>query len=143
MPTADEAVVRRFYEEMCNGRRNELASEIFAADHTMHDPQVPAGPGPAGMAEVVSVYQKGVDGHWAIQDLFSTADRVGVRWVGSGTHIAEVNGIPATGKAVRVDAISIHRMRDGKIAETWEVWDTLGFLQQLGVIPQPEQRPAV
>jgi predicted ester cyclase len=48
-----------------------------------------------------------------------------------------VNGIPPTGNAVRVDAISIHRMEDGKIAETWEVWDTLGFLQQLGVVPTP------
>jgi hypothetical protein len=26
-------------------------------------------------------------------------------------------------------------MQDRKIAETWEVWDTLGFLQQLGVVP--------
>jgi hypothetical protein len=24
---------------------------------------------------------------------------------------------------------------DGKIAETWEVWDTLGLLQQIGAIP--------
>jgi hypothetical protein len=30
----------------------------------------------------------------------------------------------------------VHRMVDGKIAETWEVWDTLGFLQQIGVVPQ-------
>jgi hypothetical protein len=28
----------------------------------------------------------------------------------------------------------IHRMQDGKIAETWEVWDTLSFLQQIGVV---------
>jgi predicted ester cyclase len=49
-----------------------------------------------------------------------------------------MNGIPPTGKSIRVEAISIHRMRDGKIAETWEVWDTLGFLQQLGVVPMRE-----
>lgn len=48
-----------------------------------------------------------------------------------------VNGIPPTGKSVRVEAISIFRMLDSKIAETWEVWDTLGFLQQLGVVPVP------
>src|SRR5437879_6543592 len=135
MAASDEAVVRRFYEQMCNERKNEIAPELFTAGHTMHDPQVPAGQGPAGMAEVVSVYQRGVDGHWGIEEIFSTADRVVVRWTGSGTHVAEVNGIPPTGKKIKVDAITIHRMKDGKIAETWEVWDTLGFLQQLGVVP--------
>ncbi|MDH6289297.1 hypothetical protein ACNJ7E_33390 [Rhodococcus sp. NM-2] len=29
----------------------------------------------------------------------------------------------------------IHRLADGKIAEAWQVWDTLGFLQQLGAVP--------
>jgi hypothetical protein len=53
--------------------------------------------------------------------------------------VGEVNGIPPTGKKISVDAISIHRMAGGKIAETWEVWDTLGFLQQLGVVPAPEE----
>jgi predicted ester cyclase len=46
-----------------------------------------------------------------------------------------LNGIAPTGRKIDVSAISIHRMEGGKIAETWEVWDTLGFLQQLGVIP--------
>jgi steroid delta-isomerase-like uncharacterized protein len=135
MSDSDEAVVRRYYEDMADGRRNELAPELFAADHVMHDPQVPASPGPDGMAAVISTYQDGVDGRWTIEDLFSAGDRVVVRWTGSGTHVGEVNGIPPTGKAISVDAISIHRMADGKIAETWEVWDTLGFLQQLGVVP--------
>jgi steroid delta-isomerase-like uncharacterized protein len=135
MSSSDEAVVRRFYEEMCNERKNELAPELFASDHTLHDPQVPAEDGPEGMAAVVSTYQNGVEGHWGIQELFSAGDRVVVRWVGSGKHTAEVNGIPPTGADVRVDAITIHRMEDGKIAETWEVWDTLSFLQQVGVVP--------
>jgi steroid delta-isomerase-like uncharacterized protein len=135
MSAADEAVVRRFYEQMNNERKNELAPELFTPDHVMHDPQVPAGKGPQGMTDVVSVYQQGVDGHWGIEEIFSTADRVVVRWTGSGTHVGEVNGVPPTGKKIAVDAISIHRMAGGKIAETWEVWDTLGFLQQIGVVP--------
>ena len=135
MSAENEATVRRFYEQMCNERKNELATELFTEDHLMHDPQVPAGTGPQGMVDVVSTYQKGVDGHWGIEDLFSAGDRVIVRWTGSGTHVGEVNGIPATGKKIAVDAITIHQLRGGKIAETWEVWDTLGFLQQLGVVP--------
>jgi steroid delta-isomerase-like uncharacterized protein len=135
MSAPDEAVVRRFYEQMCNERKNDLAPELFTADHEMHDPQVPTPTGPDGMAQTVSVYQQGVDGHWGIEEIFSAGDRVVVRWVGTGKHVAEVNGIPPTGNSIRVDAITIHRMRDGKIAETWEVWDTLTFLQQVGVVP--------
>ena len=135
MSASDEAVVRRFYEQMNNERKNELAPELFAADHRMHDPQVPAPDGPDGMVATVSVYQQGVDGHWGIDDIFSSGDKVVVRWTGTGTHVGEVNGIPPTGKKISVDAISIHRMAGGRIAETWEVWDTLGFLQQLGVVP--------
>lgn len=135
MSAENEAVVRRFYEQMNNERKNELADELFTADHVMHDPQVPAGVGPQGMADVVAVYQEGVDGHWGIEEIFSTDDRVVVRWTGSGTHVGTVNGIPPTGRKISVDAITIHRMADHKIAETWEVWDTLGFLQQLGVVP--------
>ena len=137
MSATDEAVVRRFYEQMNNERKNELAPELFTDDHVMHDPQVPAGKGPQGMADVVKVYQDGVEGHWQIEEIFSTNDRVIVRWTGSGTHVAEINGIPATGKSISVDAIAIHRMRDGKIAESWEVWDMLGMLRQLGVMPTP------
>jgi steroid delta-isomerase-like uncharacterized protein len=105
---------------MNNDRKLDLAPELFSSDHKMHDPQVPTADGPQGMADTVKVYQEGVEGHWQIEDIFSTDDKVVVRWTGFGTHVAEVNGIPATGKKIQVDAITIHRMADGKIAETWE-----------------------
>jgi steroid delta-isomerase-like uncharacterized protein len=135
MSGSEEAVVRRFYEQMNNERKNDLAHELFAADHRLHDPQSSAEDGPNGVAAEVAIYQDSVDGHWDIEEIFSAGDRVVVRWTGTGTHVGELNGIPPTGKAVRVDAISIHRIADGKIAETWQVWDTLGFLQQIGVVP--------
>jgi predicted SnoaL-like aldol condensation-catalyzing enzyme len=135
MGAAEEAVVRRFYEEMATGRKLELAEDLFTAEHVLHDPQVQSGPGPRGIADTIRIYQEGVEGRWDIEGIFSAGDRVVVRWIGSGTHVAEVNGIPPTGRKIRVDAISIHRMAENRIAETWQVWDTLGFLQQLGVVP--------
>jgi steroid delta-isomerase-like uncharacterized protein len=137
MSAENEAVVRRYYEEMCNDRKNEIASEIFAPDHVFDDPQVPTADGPDGVAAVVKAYQDGVNGHWQIEEIMSSGDNVIVRWVGSGTHVGEMNGIPPTGRSVRVDAITIHTVKNGLITWTREVWDTLGFLQQLGVVPTP------
>ena len=71
MATPDEAVVRRFYEEMCNGRDNALAAELFAHDHRFHDPQVDAVERPQGIVEAVSTYQRGLDGPtWQIEEMF-------------------------------------------------------------------------
>jgi predicted ester cyclase len=46
-------------------------------------------------------------------------------------------GVQATGNAVGVEAITVHRVADGKLAEEWTVWDALGLLQQVGAIPAP------
>jgi ketosteroid isomerase-like protein len=135
MGAAEEAVVRRFYEEMATGRKLELAEELFTADHVLHDPHLPVGPGPAGAVQAVRPYQEEAEGHWEIEEILSAGDRVVVRWTGSGRHTGELHGITATGRPIRVDALSIHRMADHRIAETWQVWDTLGLLQQLGVVP--------
>lgn len=48
MGASEEAVVRRFYEEMNNGRKNELAGELFTDDHVLcTTPKSPPDPGPA------------------------------------------------------------------------------------------------
>lgn len=137
MSDANEALVRRFFEEFCNERRGEVADEIIAGDFISHGPQAPPAEGPDGVRERVGVYQDSLDGHWDVQEVFSTGDRVLARWTGSGTHRAELMGVPPTGRQIAVDALSVFRIADGKIAEEWTVWDALGLLQQVGAVPVP------
>jgi predicted ester cyclase len=48
-------------------------------------------------------------------------------------------GRPATGKLVVITGINIESLVGGKIVEHWSAPDNLSMLQQLGVIPAPEQ----
>ena len=133
-------LARRFFEDFCTGHQRELAGTLMSADYVYHDPQISGVRGPEAMAEAIAVFQDGLEGHWGIEEIIPAEDdRVVVRWTGTGTHKTELMGIPPTGKSVHVSAVSILRIANGKIAEQWCVWDTLGMLQQLGVAPMPGQ----
>jgi predicted ester cyclase len=51
--------------------------------------------------------------------------------------VTDLMGIPATGKPIRVDAVSVFRVENGKIAQHICLWDTLTMLQQIGAVPEP------
>ena len=74
-----------------------------------------------------------------LEDMIAEGDKVAVRFTLRGTHGGDLMGIPPTGKPVAVTGIDINRIADGKIAERWANFDALGLMQQLGVIPTPEQ----
>jgi len=133
----NKAISRRFFEEVVNTQQLGVADEIFAADHTYHDPSSPMiGPGPEGMKQLISMYIAAYpDLHHALEDQIAEGDRVVTRWIGTGTHQGDLLGMAPTGKSAKVMGIWIHRLADGKIVESWNVWDTLTMLQQLGVIP--------
>lgn len=135
MSEENKAIVTRYFAEMCNGRKLDVADEIFAAGHTYHDPSSPGvGPGPVGMKEFLAIYHRGYpDAHWTIDAMYAVDDTVITRWTGRGTQTGELSGIAPTGKSAVVPGVWIHRIADGKIAESWNVWDTLGMLKQLGV----------
>ena len=137
----NKAIVRRFFDEVCNGRNQGVADQLFAATHRYHDPASPwVGPGPQGMKDLTSTYYTAFpDARWTMDEMIAAEDgTVITRFTGRGTHKAELRGLPATGRAVTVQGIWIHRIADGKIQESWDNWDALGMLQQLGVVPQLE-----
>jgi steroid delta-isomerase-like uncharacterized protein len=141
---ANLGLVRRFFDEVCNGRRLEVAAELFAADHQYHDPSIPGvAAGPAGIQQnpgpVVPYQQAFSDAHWHVEDILAEGDTVVTRWYGTGAQDGALPGIPAAGRQVLVPGFWLQRLANGKIVESWQVWDTLGMLQQLGVIPAPEE----
>lgn len=70
-----------------------------------------------------------------VEDAFGAEDKAAVRWRMEGAQTAELFGIPPTGKSVSVKGISVVRVAGNKIVEDWVAEDTLGLMQQLGVIP--------
>lgn len=59
------------------------------------------------------------------------------RVVFRGTQTGDLMGIPPTGRFVNVLAIIIDQFADGKIIESWRLFDQMGMMQQLGLTPTP------
>lgn len=70
MSTDGEVLVHRFFQELCNERRAEVADEIVAANYVSHGPQAPPAEGPEGVKERVAVYQDALDGNWDVVEMF-------------------------------------------------------------------------
>lgn len=79
------------------------------------------------------------DTKMTVEQQIAEGDKVVTRWKAQGTHKGELMGIPPTGKQVTVTGISIERIVGGMIVESWEEFDQMGMMQQLGVIPAPGQ----
>ena len=131
----NKALVRRFYEEIDRGNLVAM-DELVAEDYINHAP--PPFPGPAGregLKRAFKIFWEATPGYHQIEDMLAEGDKVVTRLTAYGTHAGEMAGIPPTGKKLTMTAIAIHRIADGKIVEHWAEKDTLGFLQQLGVLP--------
>ncbi len=77
------------------------------------------------------------DLHWTIEDIIVEKDKVVACWTLSGTHKGEYMGIPATNKKVSVDGMTIHHLSNGKIMDSYSIWDALGLMEQLGAVSTP------
>ena len=137
--SANKEIVRHLTEEVWTNRNLTVADEFIAAGYVGHDPSQPEPiRGPDGFKQFAAMYQAAFqDAAVMIDDQIAEGNLVVTRWTGRGTHSGELMGIAPTGKEVTVSGITISRLADGKIAEEWQLMDTLGMLVQLGAVPQP------
>lgn len=135
----NEALVRRFYAEVWNGGRLTNLADYVADEHAYHHPFPAAAPvGPAGVAAVVADLRAAFpDLTLTLDDVEAQGDRVVVRFTARGTHRGTFLGAEGTGRAIEMTGIAIHRIADGKIAETWANWDTFGLTEQVGLFVVP------
>ena len=135
----NKALVRRLMEEVFDRGNISLIDELFAPDFVEHEelpPGIPAGS--EGVKQLSTMFRSAFpDFKATIDDMIAEGDKVVVSGTWSGTHKGEFMGIPPTGKRVSIGVIDIIRMAGGKGVEHWGQMDSMGMMQQLGVVPAP------
>jgi len=137
-----KALVRRFFEESNKGKEAALAviDELFATNIAYHGGGGEEIRGIKDYKQSTSEsYNASPDLHFTIDDIVAEGDKVAVRLTFSGTNKGEIMGIPPTNKKLTIWGINIYRVVGGKFVEGWERADTLGLMQQLGVVPTPKK----
>jgi len=133
-PTAE--LSRRIFEDVWNRKNLTAIDDLMSVDYVHHDAGTIAASGIEGYRQFVSSYLNAFpDARFTIDDVFTDGQNEITRWTVSGTHEGELAGIPRTGRRFSVTGISIARLVNGKVAESWNNWDALGLMQQLGVVP--------
>ena len=135
----NKAIARRFQEEF-NARNWEGCLSLLAPDCAAYQP---GAPGPINNDQFMGVGQVFAsafpDLNVTIHDQVAEDDTVVTRMSFVGTHQNDFQGIPPTGKTMNLEAYILDRFIDGKIIEHRAMFDTMTMMQQLGVIPTPEQ----
>ena len=136
----NKVVAHRFFEDAYNTGNVALLEELLTPTYVDHKAPPGTPPGPAGIAQVIMMFRKAFpDLHFTIEDQVAEDDQVATRYTFRGTQQGELMGIAPTGKQVSIGGISIYRFTDGKMQQAWIEYDMLGLLQQLGVVPLPDQ----
>ena len=138
MSTEDnKRLVRRFYEAIDRGDI-DVMDELVAENYLDHNP--PPFPGLAkgreGLKQSFEIFWQATPGHHQIEDQIAEGDRVVTRLTSYGKHEGDLPGAPRTGNDLKMTSITIHRIEDGKLVEKWAEKDVIGFLKQIGVMPQ-------
>ncbi len=141
--SADEnrSIARRFVLEHNQADYVATFDALLAQTCVVHEylPGVPPSMDREAYEQFIADFRAAMpDIHNGIEDVIADGDSVVVRWTGNGTHTgAGLMGIPAQGHAVHANGVYIFRIRDGRIQETWDLWDTVNVLQQLRSLPAP------
>lgn len=138
----NKIIARRFLDDVFTKGHLDVADEIIAPNHVAKGPGAPPGlpPGPEGSKMLVKMYRNAFpDVKFTIDAQVAQGDTVVTRWTARGTHKGELTGISPTGKIATVTGTAVDRIVNGKIVESWSIFDQLGMLQQLGVMSAPGQ----
>ncbi len=135
----NKEIVERFVREVVNEGDYEVVDELFAPEYVRHDPTLPEEKrGPEGFTETVELWRTGFpDVEMTIDEIVAEDDLVAFRATETGTHEGEFMGVEPTGRRVELTGNVMHRLKDGKLVETWACFDMLGLFDQLGAIEPP------
>jgi len=137
---SNKTIVTDYFEKVWNNGRLDFLDECLAADVVEHpEQQIPGMNGRDSLRVIIGGARESLpDIKITLHDVIAEGDKAVVRYTMTATHQNEFMGAPPTGKKLAIPGTAIYRLAGGKIMEIWNFPDTLGMMQQLGLIPTPE-----
>ena len=133
----NKALVRRIAEAWDKGNL-AVADKLLAPNFVAHNLPARVAGDREGFKQAISMTRAAFpDFRLTVEDMVAEGDKVAYRMTWRGTHKGEYMGIAPTGKQVTVSGILIFRIEGSKIVEQWAEVDSMGMMQQLGVVPPP------
>jgi ketosteroid isomerase-like protein len=127
MSEQNRTLIRRWFEEVWNQRRESAIDEMMAGDIVAHG----LTPESIRSREIFRQFHRLFianfpDFHVSVDEVFSEGDRLGYRCRVRGTH--------RSGREVDFEGAGFVRVRDGMIAEGHNIFNFHEMLAQLGAI---------
>jgi predicted SnoaL-like aldol condensation-catalyzing enzyme len=137
----NKQVVARFMDEVSDHGDIDLLDELCASDVVNHAARPGLRDGLDALKTLMrGIHQSQVDRHWTDQRFVAEGDWVVVYGVRKGNWRAtSFRGVTTPEGEISTELAHLFRLREGLIAEHWAVRDDLGMMQQLGVLPSPEE----
>ena len=129
-----KVVVRRYAEAVDSDRGSlRFVDTWLTPDFKCHAPGSTEPLDVAAFKEMVRPFFAGFsDMRHEILHLVAEGEFVALTTRLSLVHTGEFMGVKPTGRRVVVDEMGLFRVRDGRIAEEWFVYDSAALLQQIG-----------
>jgi steroid delta-isomerase-like uncharacterized protein len=131
----NKQAVLTLYETVFRKHDFSRLDDIMKEDYIQHNEDCPQGKD--GFVEFFEDIFRGIpDFSYTMKRIVAEGDFVMMYSTTTGTHENEWLGCPPTGNKLNFDVVDIFRIEDGKIAEHWDVADTLKLFTQIGKIKQ-------
>ncbi|HEY0123750.1 MAG TPA: ester cyclase [Rhizobium sp.] len=133
MTAQSKQVIFDYYRRVWDEGEVQAIPALFAPDYVNHAGARGMLKGPDGiLSNYRSLKDAFPDVAFTLDLVLSEGSRVCAYYTMTGTHKGPFMGIAPTGSQVKVPGIGIYEVRDGMIAESWVVRDSLVLLRQLG-----------
>jgi predicted ester cyclase len=137
MAEENVAASRRILEEAFGEGDLEVIDQVCTEGFVGHDPLAGDQDREAAKRTIAMYREAFPDLSFTIDDALDCGDKVVLRWTAQGTFQNEMMGLQPTGeRGEPVQGITIDRFEGGRIAESWNQWDTLQFMRDVGALPE-------
>jgi len=141
MEQQNKALVQRIHSEVSKGNLG-IFDEVLSPDYVRHCQAMPpefqelhgTNQFKAFLADFATAVPDCSD---SVLFVIAEGDMVAYVTKMTGTQTGPMGNLPPSGKEFTLTNIVIHRVKNGKVAETWVSWDNVAMLTQLGFFPPP------